>query len=108
VEDEMRTFAEGLATRTAFALPQRILWKQLDDFVLVGDDEIRAAVGTMIETTRTLVEPAGAAALAAALRLGDRLSDRRVALVASGGNISRAQLLEILASTSPAPAAADA
>ena len=41
VEDRMETFAEGLATRTAFELPQRILWESLDDFVLVGDDEIR-------------------------------------------------------------------
>ena len=43
VEDKMETFAEGLATRTAFELPQRILWQWLDDFVLVSDDEIRAA-----------------------------------------------------------------
>jgi threonine dehydratase len=32
VEDRMETFAEGLATRTAFELPQRILWQWLDDF----------------------------------------------------------------------------
>src|SRR4249919_1712323 len=37
VEDTMNTFAEGLATRTAFELPQRILWQWLDDFVLVSD-----------------------------------------------------------------------
>ena len=35
VEDEMGTFAEGLATRVAFELPQRIMWELLDDFVLV-------------------------------------------------------------------------
>ena len=39
LEDEMRTFAEGLATRVAFELPQRIMWELLDDFVLVSDDE---------------------------------------------------------------------
>jgi threonine dehydratase len=43
VEDRMESFAEGLATRTAFELPMRILWQWLDDFVLVSDDEIRAA-----------------------------------------------------------------
>src|SRR5438270_1717548 len=64
VDDEMNTFAEGLATRTPFELPQRIMWKSLDDFVLVSDDEIRAAQKTMIETTRNLVEAAGAAPLA--------------------------------------------
>src|SRR5438093_11025128 len=51
VEDRMETFAEGLATRTAFELPQRILWQWLDDFVLVSDHEIRAAQPAMIETT---------------------------------------------------------
>ena len=96
VEDSMGTFAEGLATRTAFELPQRILQESLDDFVLVGEDEIRAAQVLMIETTRNLVEAAGAAPLAAALQLRDRLAGKRVALIASGGNVSREQLLDVL------------
>jgi threonine dehydratase len=97
VEDHMETFAEGLATRVAFALPQRILWQHLDDFVLVSDDEIRSAIVTMIETTRNLVEAAGAAPLAGALSLRERLAGKRVALICSGGNISRAQLADVLA-----------
>jgi threonine dehydratase len=96
VEDRMGTFAEGLATRTAFELPMHILWQWLDDFVLVSDDEIREAQGLMIETTRNLVEAAGAAPLAAALRLRDELRGKRVALILSGGNASREQLLDVL------------
>ena len=96
VEDRMETFAEGLATRTAFELPQRILQHGLDDFVLVSDDEIRAAQAQMIELTRNLVEAAGAAPLAAALRMREQLAGRRVALIASGGNASREQLLAVL------------
>ena len=96
VEDRMETFAEGLATRTAFELPQTILWQSLDDFVLVADDEIRAAQALMIDATRNLVEGAGAAPLAAALRLRDRLIGKRVALILSGGNASREQLLDVL------------
>jgi threonine dehydratase len=99
VEDRMGTFAEGLATRTAFELPQRILWQWLDDFVLVRDDEIRAAQVLMIEATRNLIEAAGAAPLAAALRLRQQLASKRVALIASGGNASREQLLDVLSST---------
>src|SRR5229473_2043615 len=38
VEDAMNTAAEGLATRTAFELTQRIMWERLDDFVLVSED----------------------------------------------------------------------
>jgi threonine dehydratase len=95
-EDRMETRAEGLATRVAFELPQRILWEQLDDFVLVGEHELERAVLHMIEGTRNLTELAGAAPLAAALRLRDRLAGKRVALVLSGGNISPDQLREIL------------
>jgi len=96
LEDRMETSAEGLATRVAFELPQRILWERLDDFVLVDEEELRSAVVAMIEGTRNLVEPAGASPLAAALRLRDRLAGRKVALVQSGGNISPAQLRDIL------------
>ncbi len=94
VEAANTTFAEGLATRTAFELPQRILWDHLDDFMLVTEDEIREATRQMIEKTRNLVEPAGAAPLAAALKLG--LAGRKVVLVCSGGNISPSQLRDLL------------
>jgi threonine dehydratase len=95
-EDEMHTAAEGLATRVGFDLPQRILRERLDDFVLVSEDEIRTAMLQMLERTRNLVEAAGSAPLAAALGLGDRLASKRVALVASGGNVSLDQLRQLL------------
>ena len=91
-ESPNRTRAEGLSTAAPFELPQRILRRLLDDFVLVSDDDIDAATAVMIEKTRTLVEAAGASALAAALKLRDRLRGRSVALICSGGNISPAQL----------------
>ena len=96
VTDEMQTFAEGLQTRVSFEMPQAILAEHLDDFVLVADDELRAATLELIELTRTLVEPAGAAPLAAVHKLRDRLAGRRVALICSGGNVSPAQLRELL------------
>jgi threonine dehydratase len=92
LEGANATFAEGLATRTAFELPQRILWEMLDDFVLVSDDALRTATRLMIEKTRNLVEPAGAAALAAVLDAPARFAGRKAAIVCSGGNISPAQL----------------
>jgi len=95
-EDEMHTAAEGLATRVGFDLPQRILRERLDDFVLVSEDEIRTAMLQMLERTRNLVEAAGSAPLAAALGLRDRLASKRVALVASGGNVSLDQLRGLL------------
>jgi threonine dehydratase len=96
VTDTMKTKAEGLATRTAFALPQTVLWELLDDFILVTDEDIDAATIMMIEHTRTLVEAAGAASLAGALAQRDELPGRKVALICSGANITPDQLREIL------------
>src|SRR5262245_5287009 len=96
LEDRSETWAEGLATRVAFELPQRILWEQLDEFVLVDEEELDRAVVQMLEGTRNLAEPAGAAPLAAALRLRERLAGKTVALIQSGGNISPGQLRELL------------
>ena len=97
VDAPNETVAEGLATGQPFELPQRILCELLDDFVLVGDDELLRATATMLALTRNLVEPAGAAALAAALQLGERLRGRNVALICSGGNIGPAQLKQVVA-----------
>ena len=96
LEDRMGTYAEGLATRTAFALPQQIMWEMLDEFVLVDDAEIRTAQALMIENTRNLIESAASATLAAALNMHDELAGKKVALVATGGNVSPQQLVEIL------------
>jgi threonine dehydratase len=97
VADTTSTFAEGLATRTAFELPQQIMRDRLDDFVLVTEEMLRDATRLMIEKTRNLVEPSGAAALAAVLSAPGRFRGRSVALICSGGNISPAQLAVLLA-----------
>ena len=96
VDAVAKTWAEGLATGTAFELPQRILQRLLDDFVLVSEEAITEAVSVLLARTRLLVEGAGASPLAAALALRDRLRGRRVALILTGGNISISQLKEVL------------
>ncbi len=96
IEAPNRTIAEGLATGTAFELPQQILWQLLDDFLLIRDDEILQAVAWMVERAHTLAEGAGAASLAAAYRLRDQLQGKKVAIVCSGGNISLEQLKQAL------------
>jgi len=88
VEAPNNTFAEGLATRTAFLLPQTILWEQLDDFVLVTESQMRQAMVWMIECAHTLAEGAGASPLAAAYKLRESLQGKKVGLVCSGGNTS--------------------
>jgi threonine dehydratase len=96
LEDKMETAAEGLATRTAFELPQRILWEHLDDFLLLTEEEIFAATRLYIEKAHTLAEGAGAAPLAAALKIREQLAGQTVALVLSGGNITIEQLRSVL------------
>jgi threonine dehydratase len=93
------TFAEGLATGSGFAMPQAILWEQLDDFVLVDDDAILQAMVWMLELAHTLAESAGAAPLAAAYQLRERLAGRTVGIVCSGGNSSLAHLRRALERT---------
>jgi len=96
VEAPMETMAEGLATRRPFDLPQAILQRDLDDFVLVSEAELRSATLLALEKTRNLAEAAGAASLAAALKIRERLQGKRVVLVLSGGNITLPQLKRVL------------
>ena len=79
-------------------MPQSILGRHLDDFVLVSEDEMARAIVMLLAHTRNLAEPAGAAPLAAAIKLRNRLIDKRVAIILSGGNLSIEQLRQLLAS----------
>ncbi len=96
VQGPMETFAEGIATMSGYELPQRIIRHLLDDFVLVSDDEIRYAMGLLVEKAHTLAEGAGAAATAGALKQRESLKGKRVAIVVSGANTTAAHLLDAL------------
>jgi threonine dehydratase len=94
--DTMYTFAEGMATRVTFDLTFEILRRELNDVVTLTEDELRQGVRLALDATHNLAEGAGAAALAAAVKLQDRLRGKRVVCVMSGGNIDRATLTAIL------------
>ena len=97
IEAQMETVAEGMATRVGFELTQRIMRDMLDDFLLVSEEELDRAVVLHLENTHNLTEHAGAASLAAALKIKDSLRGKKVALVVSGGNITLDQLRAALA-----------
>ncbi len=84
----MATRHEGLATRVPFELTTTILWDVLDDFVLVSDEEINEAIYLLARDAKLVVEGAGAAPLAAAIKLRKELRGQRVIGIVSGGNIS--------------------
>jgi threonine dehydratase len=82
------TFAEGIATREAFALPARILWDAVDDIMVVSDADLKRAMLTLLETTRLLAEGAGAAGLAGAYARRADFAGQKVAVIVSGGNLT--------------------
>lgn len=83
----METEHEGLATRVPFELTNRILWDLLDDFVLVSDKEINDAIRLLAQHGKQVAEGAGAASLAAAIKLRDQLQGKKVVGILTGGNI---------------------
>ena len=93
----IRTFAEGLATRTSFDLPQRILVDLLDDFVLVTDEDLYRAMRLLLIAGHELAEGAGAAATAAARNLQEELRGKTVALWISGANATAESIQRALA-----------
>lgn len=96
IEAQMNTIAEGIATRVPFENTQRIMREYVDDFLLVDDESIKSAVVTLLEHTHNLAEEAAAAPLAAALQIKDKLKNKNVVLVMSGGNISLQNLKNAL------------
>ena len=94
--DSAKTMADGLATRVAFELPVSIMRDLLDDFILVTDDELEAAIRLYVEKAHTIAEGAGAASLAAGIKIRDRLHGKKVALILSGGNLPADVLKGIL------------
>jgi threonine dehydratase len=97
VGDKADTFAEGMATRWTFDLPFEILKKELDDIVTLTEEDLAEGVRLALRATHNLAEGAGAAALAAAMKLRDQLAGKKVVCVMSGGNIDRATLTRVLA-----------
>ena len=96
VGDKAATFAEGMATRVTFDLTFGILEQQLDDVVTLSEAELAAGVRLALRATHNLAEGAGAASLAAAVKLGARLAGKKVVCVMSGGNIDHDTLMRVL------------
>jgi threonine dehydratase len=95
--DRVETIADGLAVKKPNEKTFKIIQKKVDGVVTVSDGEIREAIFLLLERAKLVVEPAGAASLAAVLsrRIPD-LSGRKVAVLLTGGNIDFKLLLEIL------------
>ncbi|MBA3853703.1 MAG: threonine/serine dehydratase [Gemmatimonas sp.] len=91
------TFAEGIATGSAYALTFDALRAGLAGFVQVTDVQMRAAIRDLLRYTGNLAEGAGAAGLAGLRALAPQLAGQRVGIVMCGGNLSLAELQRTMA-----------
>lgn len=89
---EARTIADGIAVR--IPVPSAVGWLKdtIDDVVLVDDDQLLDAMRFAHETWKRLVEPAGAAGLAAILAQASALKGCRVATMLCGANLTDQQI----------------
>jgi len=97
-EQTGRTMADGLRTNSLGRLPFEHLRRFMDRIVTVAEDEMADAMRQLAQRARLVVEPSGAAAMAAHLagsvpRTGG--DDARV-IVISGGNVDADLFLRIL------------
>lgn len=89
------TIADGIAVARPGDLTFQFVNKYVDEIVTVTDDEIAAAIVTLLERTKLVVEPAGAAGVAAILA-GKIKSAGPVATILSGGNIDPLLLQRVI------------
>src|SRR5690606_15314727 len=87
---EVGIFADGVAVRQVGKEPFRIARKHVDEVILVTTDELCAATKDIFDDTRSMVEPAGALAIAGIKKYVERTGIRDASLVAinSGANIN--------------------
>ncbi len=90
--DSAVTIADGIAVREPVPEAVARLAGVVDEIVSVDDAQIVEAMRLAFETVGVVVEPAGAAGLAAALSLRATLQDKLVAVPLCGGNLSQAQV----------------
>ena len=92
------TIADGIAVKTPGLLTTELILEYVDDVISVSDAQISSAILTLLERCKQLVEPAGAAALAAAIGCSSDIPGqqssacvdirgKRSVCILSGGNI---------------------
>lgn len=91
----LHTIADGIAVRTPSELTFRLVQAHVDEVVTVSDEEISRAVLVLLERAKAVVEPAGAAPLAAVLA-GKVAGNGPVACVLSGGNVDSRLLIKLI------------
>lgn len=93
--DHVQTMADGIATRRVSDLTLAHAQAFVDDVVTVSEEELSRTLLLLLERAKVMVEPAGAASLAALLH-GKVSGNEPACALLSGGNIDPALLVEVI------------
>ena len=88
--DQVSIFADGAAVKEVGTETFRLCQEYVDEMILVDNDAICAAIKDVFEDTRSILEPAGALAVAGAKEYARRhkLRDKHLVAIASGANMN--------------------
>lgn len=92
----VHTIADGIAVKTPGEKTMGYINQYVDKMVTVSDAEIAAAILLLLERTKQVVEPSGAAPLAAVLNQKIDIAGKKVCCVLSGGNIDMSFIHKIV------------
>ena len=95
-KEQVDTIADGLALKKPGEKPFNIVKKYVDEIVLVTENEIKKALIFILERAKLLVEPSGAASVAAIMSGKVNIKNREVVSILSGGNIDLDKLAVFL------------
>ncbi len=91
------TIADGLQTQAPGALTFAIVREHVRAIVTVTDDDLRDAMRFAFERMKIVIEPSGAAALAALMLGKIPARGKRTGIIISGGNVDAARFCELTA-----------
>ncbi|MCL6453920.1 MAG: pyridoxal-phosphate dependent enzyme [Alicyclobacillus sp.] len=94
--DKVDTIADGLMAKKPGDLTFAHTQRYVDDLVLVSEEQIARAVAVAAERAKLVLEPSGAAALAAVIYGQAPLAGKKVVVLASGGNADMQLFAEIV------------
>jgi threonine dehydratase len=88
--EQVGLFADGVAVRQVGEETFRLCQQYVDDIILVGTDDTCAAIKDVFEDTRSILEPAGALAIAGAKAYVEQtgITDQTLVAVACGANMN--------------------
>ena len=93
--ESMSTMADGIAVGCPGDVPFRAIQQNVDEMITVSEESLSRALLMLLERAKLLVEPAGAAAVAAVLDHPTRFETPAVAVL-SGGNVDPLLLMRVI------------